>query len=255
MGPTWALHTDLDLEELNARLAFVDPLGIVESDGRATAYFDRRRDDLAVDGTWVEVADQDWNETWKRGIAPVTVGAVTIVPPWLAAPPDSRIVLVIEPAQAFGTGHHETTTGCLGALQELDLRGRSVLDVGTGTGVLAIAAARLGAARVVASDIDPLAVAAAGANAAANGATIEVVHTSVPPGRFDVVVANLDTPTITAHASALAGALAPGGSFVGSGVSIERQDEAVAALSGAGLALLGRPGREWVVLLGRRAGP
>ena len=256
-GTTWALVTDLDLEAANARLAGVDVLGMVEADGRTTVYLSRRRDDLGVEGQWQQIEPRDWNEEWKRGIEPVTVGAFTIVPPWLDPPPGSQIVLEIEPAQAFGTGHHETTTGCLGALQELDLRDRSVLDVGTGTGVLAIAAARLGATPVVASDIDPLAVEAAVVNAERNGASIDVVLGSVDAtvtgGRvFDVVVANLDTTTLGRVAPDLAAALALGGTFIGSGVGIEREEQAVTSLAAAGLAVTARPGGEWLVLIGRR---
>lgn len=255
---TWALHTDLDLEQANAQLATVEVLGMAESHGKTTVYLAQRRDDLDALGQWEQVPDRDWNEEWKRGIAPVTVGVFTIVPPWLNAPAQAEIVLEIEPAQAFGTGHHETTTGCLGALQEADLRGRSVLDVGTGTGVLAIAAARLGASPVVASDIDPLALEAAAVNAARNGASVTVIHGSAGPdvtgGRcFDVVVANLDTTTLGVVADELVAALAPAGTFIGSGVSLERQEQAVASLEAAGLAMIARPGAEWVVLIGRRS--
>jgi ribosomal protein L11 methyltransferase len=254
---TWALHTALSLEQVDVHAVALDAaglLGVVEVDGRATVYLPHRVDGLPLAGEWELVPERDWNEAWKAGLEAVTVGAVTVVPPWLAPPPDTPIVLVVEPAQAFGTGHHETTTACLGALQELDLRGRSVLDVGTGTGVLALAAARLGAGRVVAVDVDPLAVTAARDNAARNGVTgVDVRPGSVEAvgaERFDVVVANLDTATISALAGGLAERLAPRGTFVASGVSRERAGEALAALDRAGLAISPRPGREWVLLVG-----
>lgn len=251
----WALHTALDLERLSVHLPALEAaglLGVVEEGGRATAYLAARADDLAVEGTWEPIADRDWHEGWKAGIAPVTVGAVTIVPPWLPAPDTAAIVLEIEVGQAFGTGHHETTTGCLAALQELDLAGRSVLDVGTGSGVLAIAAARLGAGRVVGVDTDPLAVAAAAENATRNNVDLELAPGSVDAvdGRFDVVVANLDTTTLSALAVALVARMARPGTLVASGVSVPRSTEAVQALAAAGLAVRARPGREWVVLVG-----
>ncbi|MGH3665654.1 MAG: 50S ribosomal protein L11 methyltransferase [Egibacteraceae bacterium] len=233
-------------------------LGMVADEHGTTVYLDRRSADLSVDGRWEHVPDQDWNAAWKAGIEPVIVGAVTVTPPWSAAEgrnvapgPPGSVVVVIEPAQAFGTGHHETTTGCLAALQELELGGARVLEVGTGTGVLAIAAAGLGAAEVVAVDTDPVAVAAAVANAVANGAAVDVrlgsaaVAGSQP---FDVVVANLDTDTLTGLAADLAGLLSPGGTLVASGVGIERAGQALTALEAAGLSAVARPGREWVVL-------
>jgi ribosomal protein L11 methyltransferase len=253
---SWALRTELDLEGLNEHLPALEEaglLGIAEEEGRATAYFGARPDALPVDGRWEEIPDTDWHAAFRDSISPVTVGACTIAPPWLAEPGPGTIV--IEMGQAFGTGHHETTTGCLAALQELDLAGRSVLDVGTGTGLLAIAAALLGAELVVGCDTDPLATEAAAENAARNGVDLEL-HTgsleAVPPGSFDVVVANLDTTTISGLASDLVARLAPRGHLVASGVSIERRAEAIAAFEAAGLPVLDRAGAEWVVLTGVR---
>lgn len=253
---TWALHTDLSLDEVNLHLAALEAaglLGIAEQDGRATVHLTGRPADLPLNGRWVPVEPRDWNAAWKAGIAPVTVGAVTIVPPWLPAPAGAPVVLVVEPAQAFGTGHHETTTGCLAALQELALHRARVLDVGTGTGVLALAAARLGATAVVAVDTDPLAVATARGNAAANGVTLDVRLGSADAadGTFDVVLANLDTATLVGVAADLAARLAPRGTLVASGVGRERAADGRAALEALGLAVVVRPGREWVVLLGR----
>ncbi len=253
---TWALRTRLDLEAVNVHLAELEAaglLGLAEEAGAATAYFPRKVPGLPVDGEWSEVPDRDWSAVWKEGLRPVRVGALTVSPPWVDAGPQA---VVIDPGQAFGTGHHETTTGCLAALQELELAGRSVLDVGTGSGVLAIAAARLGARRVVALDIDPLAVEAAGRNAAANGVDVEVRLGSADAvaGVFDAVVANLDTATLGTVARDLRARLGPGATLVVSGVSIERQQEAIAALGRAGLTPLARPGREWVVLIARAPG-
>lgn len=252
----WALVVEATLEEANVhldRLQQAGLLGAVEQQGRTWLYFPRRVGELPIDGTWEPVPDIDWSQAWRERLEPVTVGAVTVAPPWLAEPDEATVV--IEPAQAFGTGHHETTAGCLAALQELDLAGRRVLDAGTGSGILAIAAARLGAAEVVGCDVDPVAVDAARANAAVNGVDVRLLEGDIAVvgnRSFDVVVANLDTSALTWAASDLVRRLAAGGTLIAAGVSLEHRDEAVRALADAGLATIDRPGAEWVVLIGRR---
>lgn len=253
---TWVLHSDLTLDELNLHLAALEDaglLGVVEQDGRASAYFPAGPSPLPVTGRWEQVVDQDWAQTWKAGLEPVRVGDLVVAPPWHAT--GGADELVIEPGQAFGTGHHETTAGCLAALQELPLGGARVLDVGCGSGILAIAAARLGADTVVAVDTDPLAVEATVANAAVNDVVVDARAGSAAgvDGAFDVVVANLDTATLGALAGALSARLGPGGTLVASGVSRERVGEAVAALAAAGLVPDVREGTEWAVLVARPA--
>lgn len=252
----WVLVVDGTLEDTNVHLPELQRaglLGAVEHDGRSWWYFSTPVEGLPVDGTWEPVPDTDWTQAWRAQLEPVTVGALTIAPPWLAEPsPDT---VVIEPAQAFGTGHHETTVGCLAALQELDLTGRSVLDAGTGSGVLAVAAARLGAAEVVACDIDPVAVDAARTNTADNGVEVTVIEGDVAivgRRRFDVIVANLDTSALSWAAASLVRHLADGGTLIAAGISRERRDEAMVALADAGLTTLDRPGDEWVMLIGRK---
>jgi ribosomal protein L11 methyltransferase len=256
-GSTWALHTTATLDEVNLHLASLGGglLGITEEHGRATIYLAERLEDLPVEGTWEEITPRDWNAAWKAGFEPVRVGDVAVVAPWHDLETGAPLTLVVEPAQAFGTGHHETTTRCLAALQDIDLAGASVFDVGTGTGVLAMAAKALGAQRVLAVDIDPLAVSAAAANAAANGLDIDVARGSAGDAgseRFDVVVANIDTATVSMLASDLVAALAAGGRFIGSGVSNQRIEQAVDALTGAGMAVQAQPGVEWALLTGVR---
>lgn len=252
---TWALHTDLATDEVNVHLPALNAaglLGIAELQGRATLYLSRQSAGLPVAGRWEHIPDRDWNAAWKADFDPVVVGRVAVVAPW-HEPPTAEVTLVVEPAQAFGTGHHETTTACLAALQDIDLGGRSVFDVGTGTGVLALAAKALGAGRVLGVDTDPLSVEAATANAHRNGIEVEVLAGSADVAggeRFDVVVANIDTATLTALAPDLVTCLADGGRFIGSGVSNERIGEALAVLGAAGMDVSATPGREWALLTG-----
>lgn len=255
----WALHTAASLEEVNRFLPTLEAagvLGLVEQEGTTTVYLPTRVEGLPLDGRWEPVADVDWSAAWKEGLDPVTVGAVTVAPPWAAGPGD----LVIDPGQAFGTGHHETTRTCLHLLQQFlepveadSGRSRpdcSVLDVGAGSGVLAIAAARLGA-RVVAVDTDPAAVAASRRNAEANAAAVDVRHGSVEvaQGPFDLVIANLDTATVIRLAGQLVDRVGPDGTLVVSGISVEREREAAAALRDAGAAPVSHRGREWATLV------
>jgi ribosomal protein L11 methyltransferase len=244
------------MDEVNVQLEALQDaglLGIVEQDGATTIYLSQRTADLPVVGTWEPVEEQRWDTAWREGLEPIEVGGVTIVAPWHETPA-TGITLVIEPAQAFGTGHHETTAGCLAALQSIPLTAASVLDVGTGTGVLALAAKRLGAQRVVGVDTDPLAIQAAAHNAVRNQTTIEVVEGSADSvaGQFDVVVANLDTATLTSVAFDLHARLRRGGILIASGVSNERTDEALAALAAAGLHAEATAGAEWAVLRATR---
>ena len=252
----WALRTTLPLDEVNLQLGALQEaglLGIVEQDGTATVYLSHRIADPPVPGTWEPVEEQNWDTAWREGLEPVEIDGVTIVAPWHERPA-TGMTLVIEPAQAFGTGHHETTAGCLAALQSVRVDGATVLDVGTGTGVLALAAKRLGAARVVGVDVDPLAVEAATHNAALNGIAIEVLEGSagVVDAQFDLVIANLDTATLTLVAPDLHARLRPDGVLIASGVSNERIDEALAVLRAAGLQVDAVPGIQWAVLRGTR---
>ena len=147
-------------------------------------------DDLDVD-------DEDWARRSQARLTAIRVGSILVAPPWdlpaSAVDNDLPTVVVIEPSTGFGTGHHASTRLCLLALQRLDLAGRSVIDVGTGSGVLAIAAAKLGAARVTGIDTDPDAVGSALDNVGRNSVSVELRVADVASfnGVFDVVLANL----------------------------------------------------------------
>lgn len=226
---------------MEARLWTAGALGVWERPETLVAWFPRPDPaDLPTGGRWETEPDRDWQAEWKATIEPVVAGRVTIVPTWLAAghrPAPDEITLVLDPGRAFGTGHHATTTMCLQLLQEEELQGRSVLDVGCGTGILALAAARLGADPVVAVDVDADAVDVTRQNASRLQLELATRVGSVAAGgdRAEVVLANLVTDTIVELAPRLAGAVAPGGVLIASGIATEREDRAVAALRGAGL--------------------
>ncbi len=202
-----------------------------------------------------QVPDEDWGRAWREHYAPVDVGRRLRVRPSWVPPREGRLEIAIDPGMAFGTGTHGTTAGCLEALERaLEHRpGAAVLDVGCGTGILAIGAVLLGAGTVTAVEIDPDAVAVARACLALNGVShrVDLRRGSVEaaPGRHDVVLANLLAPVLVRLAGDLAGATAPGGLLIASGLLREQEGEVVAALERAGLALRRRADHdEWVVL-------
>ena len=183
----------------------------------------------------IDMPDEDWAARSQAALRAIQVGKLVIAPPW-DLPADVNVraaTIVIEPSMGFGTGHHATTRLCLAALQQIDLRGRSVIDVGTGSGVLAIAARRLGAAAVLAIDDDPDAIAAAEANVALNEESriaLEVTDLrSSPIGQFDVVVANLTGGLLIASGDRLQSFAAPDGRLVLSGFMDHAEREVLAA--------------------------
>jgi ribosomal protein L11 methyltransferase len=182
----------------------------------------------------VHVPHVDWTEVYRRHHRPVWVGRrLLVAPPWNVPPAPRREVLVIEPGMAFGTGQHATTRGCLEAIEAVVHTGsiRSALDVGTGTGVLAAALARLGVPRVIACDADPSVLPLARANLEHNGATQVLLFGGTAGGvrgTFDLVVANLLAAAIVAEADTLAATVAPRGHLIVSGL-LDEQTPAVRA--------------------------
>jgi ribosomal protein L11 methyltransferase len=229
-------------------------LGVWQQPGQLTAWFADRSDAVPAGGSWSVEPDRDWQEEWKATIAPVRAGRLVVVPSWLVddhlAAPD-ELTLVLDPGRAFGSGHHATTTLCLELLDELDLDGRRVLDVGCGTGVLAIAAAARGA-EVLAVDVDPEAVEVTRENAARNGValTARTGSVEVADGPVDVVVANLMTDVIADLAEALVTLARP--TLVASGITERRQERALGPLRAAGLVVEELRARDgWVAVRGR----
>jgi ribosomal protein L11 methyltransferase len=214
----------------------------------------------ALGGKIEEIADQDWGESWKKGLGPLSIGRVFVRPSWVEArPPAGAAEVILDPGMAFGTGTHPTTALCLAALSDLldERPGATVLDVGTGSGLLAIAARKLGAREVRGNDNDPVAVEVARENAARNGAEVRL---GVEPleeidGRYDLVVANILANTLVELAPQLALHLAPGGVAIVSGILVPQEGEVRAAYVREGLAPLAahdhRDG-EWSLLAFRR---
>ena len=187
----------------------------------------------------VDVADENWARRSQEQLKAVRVGAIIVAPPWDLPNIDVRHpnveVVVIDPSMGFGTGHHETTRLCLRLLQDVDVCGKRVIDVGTGSGVLALAAWRLGARTVTAVDADPDALLNARENIQSNGASaaIEVIESDlgalgIPPA--DVVLANLTGAVIHRRAAALLRLVAPAGSLIVSGFTPEETRGVVEAL-------------------------
>lgn len=187
------------------------------------------------------LATVDWAEEWKRGISAHRVGALTVTPPWLPGDADPARTIVIEPEMAFGTGEHATTRGVLALMQQVLRSGDRVADLGAGSAVLSIAAAKLGAARVAAIELDADAIANAEANVAANGVSDRViaVHgdaaTLLPlVAPVDLVLANILSGVILELLPAIGRAAAPGGRAIFSGIMVSERAPVMAALEAAG---------------------
>jgi len=208
------------------------------------------------------VRDGSWAEAWKRHFPVLRVGLIVVRPSWLAYRPRiGDVVIELDPGMAFGTGQHETTRMCLETLEERIMHGMNVLDVGCGSGILGIAAARLGAERVDAVDIDPIAVRATKENAARNGveAVVQAAEGSLgeawpfaapAAGRYDLVLANLSSRLVQELAALLGEALRPGGAALVSGLIAEQEAACRSALEGSGGRVVeSRSDGEWRLLV------
>jgi ribosomal protein L11 methyltransferase len=203
-----------------------------------------------------DIDDQDWARRSQEGLGPVTVGRITILP----APPArlDPFSLVITPSMGFGTGHHATTRLCLAALQAIDLKGLSVLDAGTGSGVLAMAAVLLGASDALGLDDDADAVQSANENLADNPAvpagcvTFRVGDLMTGPlPQADVVTANLTGGLLIRAAHRLQRAVRPGGYLIMSGLQVHERDEVWEAFDGLDLVAEAEEGG-WSTLTGSK---
>ena len=202
----------------------------------------------------------DWTEEWKKGVGAHELGALAIVPPWLADGRDPERTIVIEPEMAFGTGEHQTTRGVVRLLPALVRAGDRVADLGAGSAVLAIAAAKLGASRVTAIELDHDAIANANENVVRNGVTDVVTVLEgdaalllplVAPVR--VVLANIISSVLIELLPAIANALTGDGEAILSGILLEERDMMVGALESAGWRLVAEDveGAWWSVRVAR----
>ena len=203
--------------------------------------------------------ETDWQNAWKVHFSLLKLGQRLVVKPsWIdyqAAP--QEVVIELDPGMAFGTGYHPTTYMCLEALEERLRPGMQVLDLGTGSGILTIAAIKLGAAQVVALDTDPQAIRAARQNFRRIGVQRQVTlaqgtvpHALAKGGRFDLAVANISTRVVRERAPFVLSALKPGGVLICSGIIKEQREEVSDALLEAGFSLLEVVHREdWVSLV------
>ena len=212
---------------------------------------------------WKILKDRNWNRSWRRFFMPQKVGAAFwVTPPWAAVPKRlDRHVITIEPGMAFGTGTHATTRGCMEfiekAVDSLNASEFNALDVGTGSGILAIALAKLGASTVWAIDNDPVAVKVARKNLRRNGVhdKVRLQATSLNSiiGSFSIVVANLTAETILDLAHALEKKVVPGGFLILSGILTAKANGVIHRFSSAGFKVAGRKReKEWATLLFRR---
>lgn len=206
-----------------------------------------------------QVKDEDWSQVWKKFYKPFRAGRSLVVKPsWESyeAKPGDKIIQ-LDPGMAFGTGTHETTGMCLDLLDDYLIPGTRVIDLGTGSGILAIGAALLGAQDVLAIDIDPTAVKVAKENVAINGFTqqIEVMEGDLLEHVNQICglcVANIIADVICLVAQPLKAHIAPGGLFICSGIIKEREADVAASLSAAGYTLLETRRRgEWVAMVSK----
>ncbi|MDD3400442.1 MAG: 50S ribosomal protein L11 methyltransferase [Eubacteriales bacterium] len=225
-------------------------------------------DDKAFGSLSVTVArvdDEDWANNWKKYYKPLNIGErLLVLPSWEPAPQTDRVILKLDPGMAFGTGAHQTTRMCLEYLEKTVKAGDTVLDLGCGSGILAIAARLLGAKNTIAVDIDPIAESIARENAALNGLddenykvlignvlTDEELQCSIK-GQYPIVVANIVANVIIALAPLAKRLVQKRGMFITSGIIAERKDEVVTALKGAGFEIIDENRNEdWCAILCR----
>lgn len=205
--------------------------------------------------SYSSIVEEDWTERWKEDFKPLRIGKHFLISPtWEIVKSEvGDVVIRIDPGRAFGTGHHETTRLCLEWLEGSGAAFGPLLDVGTGSGILAIAATMLGFSRVMAVDTDPEAIEVAEENARINGLSDKIIFrlgTVTGEGRFEVVLANIQANPLIALAGALTKSLSDSGRLVLSGILIEQKERVRTAYEAQGLELTEeRTAGEWCLLV------
>lgn len=203
--------------------------------------------------TLKDIENADWENSWKQYYKPLEIGErLLVIPQWEPVDPQGRVPLILDPGLTFGTGNHATTRMCLTALEKTVRGGERVLDVGCGSGILSIAAVRLGAASALAVDIDPQCLTVARDNAALNNIgpdtytvrvgdllTDEAFRASLGGG-YDLLLANIVADVIIALAPLVRTLVRPGGLFLCSGIIDDREEDVAERLRQAGLTILDR---------------
>ena len=235
--------------ELESRYAGVSRVKVyVEDSAAGRERLARWTEALGIEPETRTMADEDWENNWKRYYKPIPVGeGLLVLPKWEPEPEgNTRRVLKLDPGLAFGTGGHATTRMCLEFLEGLELEGARALDLGCGSGILGIGALILGCADCTGCDIDPKSPEAAADNAALNGIAPERYHMYVGDvlsdrrlraklgSGYDVVLANIVSDVIIPLAPYARECVKPGGRFIASGIIEGRQDEVAAAIAAAG---------------------
>lgn len=268
-------HIDLIDEELLARSRTEAVLHLYlppeENPAEASAFLTHR---LEAEGIAYHIetdrtlAEEDWANAWKRFYHPTHLGdRLVVCPSWEEySPAPQELVMTLDPGMAFGSGTHHTTRLCCELLEHLPVEGARVLDMGTGSGILSIAALMLGAKEAIGVDIDKVAVRTAAENAGVNGfsadsftaVAADLVHQpleeSLTRGGFDIVLANIVADVIIALAPAIYHHLKAGGHLVASGIILPRRDEVIAALNAEGLTVTETREQDgWCALLMQKA--
>jgi ribosomal protein L11 methyltransferase len=242
---------DSFMEEENSLLAYI-PAEIYHEDLMKSIIM--LRDHLEVKINVKRLKDKNWNKEWERNYQPVTIGKCHVRAPFHPPDPGAEYEIIIEPRMAFGTAHHETTQLMAGWLMELEVRGKDILDMGCGTGILAILASKMGAATVTAIDNDEWAWRNSLDNFRINKVDKGKVYSGdaslIKPGRFDIILANINRNVLLQDMRTYSKGLRTGGMLLLSGFYSEDVEAINGSAAGNDLQLIGsRNLNDWAILL------